>query len=55
METFTITEAASYLNISKDTLRLWEKNGKFTPMFKTIGGHRRYTKEQLDNFFKIQK
>lgn len=44
-----IKETASYLNVSQDTLRKWDKNGKLIPS-KTPGGHRRYDTDILDNF-----
>ena len=43
-----IKQASQYLNVSQDTLRKWEKNGKITP-FKTVGGHRRFSLESLNN------
>lgn len=48
----SITDAAAYLKVSDDTLRLWDKDGKLKP-YRTPGGHRRYTKEQLDEFMKL--
>lgn len=36
-----IQEAAKLLGVTAKTLRLWEKEGKFTS-FRTDGGHRRY-------------
>jgi len=47
----TISEAANYLSVSIDTLRLWDKNRKLMPI-KTIGGHRRYEIEELDKLLK---
>ena len=37
-----IKDAASYLNVSQDTLRKWDKADKLKPL-KTAGGHRRYS------------
>ena len=48
-ELLNIAQAAKYLNVSIDTLRLWDKNGKMKP-FKTAGGHRRYDTDSLDEF-----
>jgi excisionase family DNA binding protein len=42
-----IEEAAKYLQISKHTLRRWEKEGK-VKSFRTPGNHRRFTKFELD-------
>lgn len=47
-----ITQAAKYLNVSDDTLRLWDKAGKLKPL-KTAGGHRRYRTEDLDKFLGV--
>ncbi|MCK9543838.1 MAG: IS607 family transposase [Novosphingobium sp.] len=44
-----IKETASYLNVSQDTLRKWDKSGKLIPS-KTPGGHRRYDTDLLDVF-----
>lgn len=48
-ELLNIAQAAKYLNVSIDTLRLWDKNGKLKPL-KTPGGHRRYDKSTLNDF-----
>ena len=47
-----IKEASEYLNTSKETLRNWDKSGKL-PSIKTVGGHRRYQKEKLDELIGI--
>ena len=47
-----IKEASEYLNISQETLRNWDKSGKLPPI-KTVGGHRRYQKEKLDELIGI--
>lgn len=44
-----IKEASAYLNVSQDTLRKWDKSNKLKP-FKTVGGHRRYDTDALDDF-----
>lgn len=44
-----IKEAAEYLGVSADTLRRWDRSKKFIAR-KTPGGHRYYTKNQLDGF-----
>lgn len=43
----TVSEAAAYLKVTPNTMRLWDKNGVLTPE-KTNGGHRRYSKAVLD-------
>ena len=45
----TIKQASTYLNVSQDTLRKWDKVGKLKPL-KTAGGHRRYDTDSLDEF-----
>ena len=44
-----IKDTASYLNVSQDTLRKWDKADKLKPL-KTVGGHRRYDTDTLDEF-----
>lgn len=44
-----INQTAQYLNVSKETLRNWDKNNKLIPL-KTSGGHRRYKQSELDLF-----
>lgn len=46
-ELVSISEAASILGVSIDTLRRWDKSGKLTPI-KSAGGHRIYYREQLE-------
>lgn len=41
-----ITQAARLLNVTPTTLRNWDKAGKLTT-YRTTGGHRRYSKEEL--------
>lgn len=53
-EMLNIAQASQYLNVSDDTLRLWDKNGKLKPL-KTVGGHRRYRKEDLDKFLGLSE
>ena len=53
-EMLNIAQASQYLNVSDDTLRLWDKNGKLKPL-KTVGGHRRYRKEDLDKFLGLRE
>lgn len=42
----TISQAASILKVSADTLRNWEKDGKLIPE-RTVGGARRYSANEL--------
>ena len=45
----SISEAASMLGVSIDTLRRWDKSGKLSSV-KTKGGHRKYFRSQLEIF-----
>lgn len=47
-------EAAQYLNVSQDCLRKWDRTNKLKP-FKTVGGHRRYSTDVLDEFLGVKK
>lgn len=51
-----IKQAAAYINVNPYTLRRWDKSGKL-PAIKTEGGHRRYRKEDLDEYLglKVEK
>ena len=46
----SIGEASEYLGISIDTLRRWERKKRIDPL-RSPGGHRYYSKEDLDNLF----
>lgn len=50
----TIKGTASYLNVSQDTLRKWDKANKLKPL-KTPGGHRRYDTDNLNEFLCIKE
>jgi len=50
----TIDQAAFLLGVSKQTLRNWEASGKLVPAQRTDGGHRRYTKSQVNSAKKEQ-
>jgi len=45
----TIEEASKLLNVSKNTLRRWDKDGTF-PSIRTSGKHRRYKQEDINIF-----
>jgi excisionase family DNA binding protein len=46
---WAITDAAKYLGVTERTLRKWDDTYRL-PAIKTAGGHRRWTKRQLDEF-----
>ena len=50
----SIRKAAEYLDVTEDCLRKWDAANKLKP-FKTVGGHRRYRKEDLDKFIGINE
>ena len=55
---YKISEVANLLNVSKDTLRRWDKNKKLVPIRHPINNYRVYHKDQLmifDEFRKIVK
>lgn len=45
----TAKEAAEYLGISVGSLNRRQKKGYLIPL-RTLGGHRRYTREMLDEY-----
>lgn len=47
----SIGEAADILNLSRDTLRRWEKNGKIK-VYRSPTNRRIYKKEELENLFR---
>ena len=49
-----INETARILNVSKSTLRKWDKDGILVPL-KTFGNHRRYDYDEVKNFYSDAK
>ena len=45
---FTVGSAASYLGVSKDTLRRWDASGKFKARRHPVTAFRLYLREELD-------
>jgi len=45
----TINKTAKFLGVSIDTLRRWDSKGKLKAI-RSSGGHRYYSREQLENF-----
>jgi putative resolvase len=50
MAYLSIREAAEYLGVSQPTLRRWDKAGKLVAK-RTLGNHRRYSRQQLDEVY----
>jgi len=48
----TINQVAKLLKVSIDTLRRWDKNGKFKATSQKEGGYRYYSKESIDLYLK---
>jgi len=51
MEIFTVSQACKYCNVSPKTIINWIDGG-FIKAYKTVGGHRRMKKEDLDDFLR---
>ena len=47
----TLEETSDILGVSKITLRRWDNSGKFKAL-RTIGGARRYSEDDINNFIK---
>jgi excisionase family DNA binding protein len=45
-KTYPVADTAKILNVSADTIRRWEKEGKIESV-RTVGGHRRFTTEAI--------
>lgn len=54
MEYYSIGKFAKLINKSIVTLRLWDKNDVLRPAYITIGGHRMYSQEQLNEILHIK-
>jgi len=46
-ESVSIGRAATMLGVSISTLRRWHSEGRLIPAFRSFGGHRRYSLDQL--------
>ena len=49
---YTISKAAEIIGVNKETLRRWDKNGKFTSSRHPINNYRVYSEEQVNNLVK---
>jgi len=52
MKLISISTASQILGVTQKTLRLWEKEGKITPVY-TPNGHRRYDLNYINNFYNV--
>lgn len=55
MKYLSIAEMSKTLNVSAQTLRNWDKNGKLKPHHTTDSGYRYYSQEQLNKILGIKK
>ena len=55
MRFLKITEMAKLLDVHIDTLRTWDKTGKFPCHHKTPGGQRVYSIQQAADFLEISE
>lgn len=46
----TVSEAAEKLNVSPETLRIWDRNGKLVSFNHPYDNSRVYTGSQIDDF-----
>lgn len=49
----TVMEAARFLGVSKETLRRWDKAGKFTARRHPVTRYRLYLKKELENLLRF--
>jgi excisionase family DNA binding protein len=49
-----VSEAAAYLGVSAASLRSWSDRG-LVPSFRTPGGQRRYSRDDLDRFIESMR
>lgn len=54
MKYYTINEFSKILNVSAQTLRNWDKNGKLKPNHTSTNGYRYYTQDQLNQVLNIK-
>lgn len=52
-ETFSVSEISSILGVSVPTLRSWERRYGWPRPDRTNGGHRRYSRQELDDLKRI--
>jgi len=52
---YSIGKFAKQIGRSIETLRAWDKQGKLIPAYRSIGGHRMYSEEQLNEVLQIVK
>jgi excisionase family DNA binding protein len=43
----TVAEVAALFRVDRQTVLRWDQRGKLKASFRTLGGHRRYRKEEV--------
>ena len=55
IETYSPSDMSKLFRVDTKTLARWDRNGKFAGkgirVFRTFGGHRRWSKEDVDRVF----
>lgn len=54
MKYYSIAETSKLLNVTAQTLRNWDKNGKLKPHHTTSSGYRYYSNEQLNRILGVK-
>lgn len=54
MKYYSIAETSKLLNVTAQTLRNWDKNGKLKPHHTTDSGYRYYSQEQLNRILGVK-
>lgn len=50
-ELLTVSEFAKAIHVHPQTVRDWDRTGKVPAGARTPGGQRRYTRQQIDDYF----
>jgi len=51
-DTLTSAEVAAMFGVNPKTLPRWERAGVLVPVFRTLGGHRRYRRSDVTKLFR---
>ena len=54
-ELLTVSEFAKAIHVHPQTVRDWDRTGKVPAGARTPGGQRRYTLQQIDDYFQAIK
>ena len=52
IEYLTLSEASDLIGKSKETLRRWDREGKFTAVREPISNYRLYRRDEVENAFR---